>query len=147
MSSIAVVADGTQASEGALTYAVARARHPAAGLTGVFVLDAGWVDFIGNDWQSSRNARQGFLDYVRRCQERDAESARIQFETATRGVGDTRFSLLVGDPAQALLDMMERDRPDMLVLGRHAFRDGGRPSAKRLACTLKAKAGRRLIVI
>lgn len=147
MGSIAVVADGTQASLDALSYAVTRARDRGCALTGVFVIDAGWADFIGHDWQSSRNARQGFLDYVRRCQERDAESARVQFETAARAVGDTRFSLLVGDPAQALLDMMEQDRPDMLVLGRHAFWDCGRPSVKRLARTLERKATRRLVVI
>lgn len=136
MGAIVVAVDGTEASTGALVHARTIAHESGRTLTGVFVIDAGWADFIGNDWQSSRNARQGFLDYVRDDQQRQSEKARMQFTAAFGEASGTRFRIVAGEPVQALAEFVERERAEALVLGRNAFRECGRPSAKRLGTLL-----------
>ena len=129
---IAVAVDGTEACHAALEFAVGMARDKGCALAGVFVLDSGWADFIGNDWQSSRNARQGFLDYILRQQEQQAELARRQFEAAAGHLSENRFSILVGVPSAALIEMMEAGGADALVVGRGVFEACGRPSVRSL---------------
>lgn len=129
---IAVAVDGTEACRAALQFAIGMAREKSCGLAGVFVIDSGWADFIGNDWQSSRNARQGFLDYVLQEQERQAEQARLQFEAATGGLEEISFTVLVGKPSAALVDLMARGKAGVLVIGRGVFEVCGRPSIKYL---------------
>jgi nucleotide-binding universal stress UspA family protein len=136
VATIAVAVDGTEASAAALAFAIDKARCDGAQLTGVFVLDSGWTDFIANDWQSSRNARQGFLDYVRAELEKQQELAQQQFAAVTPALMQTSFSVLTGDPAESLTAFMRRGDADMLVIGAAAFVACGRPSAKALAVTL-----------
>lgn len=140
---IAVAVDGSDSSRAPLAAAVALARERGAELVGLFVMDSGWADFIGNDWQSSRNARQGFLDYVREDQERHAEQARRQFAEAAPGA---RFAVLVGEPEQALLEFIASPEADLLVMSRTAYQVCGRPSLKRLAAALKKKAGKPVVL-
>jgi nucleotide-binding universal stress UspA family protein len=144
---IAVTVDGTPACAGALQHAVALARSDGSGLTAVFLLDAGWADFIGNDWQSSRNARQGFLDYVMQEQQRYAEAARVQFAAAALGLPDTSFALLVGDPADELVRMMSAGAADVLFTGENVFREFGRPSSRALVRTLVEKVRQPVYVV
>ncbi|GAB4177770.1 MAG: hypothetical protein OHK0026_07910 [Rhodocyclaceae bacterium] len=132
MGAIVVAVDGTDASAGALARARELAAQEARPLTGVFVIDAGWADFIGNDWQSSRNARQGFLDYVLSDQERHSERARAQFAGACGSDPQACFRVLVGEPLDALAAFVERENAAALVMGREGFRACGRPSAKQL---------------
>lgn len=133
MATIAIAVDGTEASAAALAFAVDKARCEDAQLQGIFVLDSGWADFIGNDWQSSRNARQGFLDYIRCELEKQAELARQQFASATLEWPQACFTMLPGDPAAALTDLMQRGEADAMVLGEKVFQSCGRPSVKSLA--------------
>jgi nucleotide-binding universal stress UspA family protein len=133
MTTIAVAIDGTKASAAALAFAVDKAQNEQAQLNGIFVLDTGWVDYIGNDWQSSRNARQGFLDYVRGELEQQMELARQQFESATAGYPNASFTMLPGEPARALADLMQRGEADAMVLGPEVYQTCGRPSVTRLA--------------
>ena len=142
---IVVAVDGSAASVAALDHAVGLARRERKALAGVFVIDSEWADFIGNDWQSSRNARQGFLDYMLEQQQAQAGAAERQFAQATQGLEDSRFSVLVGDPPQALVGLMQGDA-EMLVLGRTAFQVCGRPSMKTLARTLTRKVRKPVIV-
>jgi nucleotide-binding universal stress UspA family protein len=142
---IAVAVDGSSASDAALAYAVGLARRDSKPLAGVFVIDSEWADFIGNDWQSSRNARQGFLDYILEQQKAQAGAAEEQFAQATRGLEDSSFSVLVGDPPQALMALMRGDA-EMLVLGRAVFQVCGRPSLKSLSRTLTKKVQKPVIV-
>jgi len=144
---IAVTVDGTPACADALRRAVAVARSENAGLIGVFLLDAGWADFIGNDWQSSRNARQGFLDYVMHEQQRYAEAARVQFTTAALGLPDTRFAVLAGDPADELVRMMTAGTADLLFAGEKVFRECGRPSSRTLMRKVVAKVRQPVYVV
>lgn len=144
---IVVAVDGSEATQDALNHAVTLARQSHAALTGVFVLDGGWPDFIGNDWQSSKGARQGFLDYIRREQEDQADAARRQFEEAAADLKEARFSLLAGDPAAVLVELANAENTGLLVVGRRAFQVSGRPSLKSLPNTLARKAGRPVLLL
>ncbi len=144
-STVAVAVDGSEASAQALVLALRLAADGQQAIRGVFVLDAGWADYIGNDWQSSRDARQGFLDYVRSHLERQAEVARRQFEEAA-GLG-ARFSILTGDPLEELCGLIGRGDASTLVAGREVFQVCGRPSLKRLAKDLRRRLGPAAIII
>lgn len=130
---IAVAVDGSPASEAPLAEALRLARDGRRPLLGVFVFDTGWVDYIGNDWQSAAGARQGFLDYIRGQLEAQAEAAREQFVAATRGHAQARFAVIFGEPLETLCDLMARSEAETLVAGRETFQVCGRPSVKTLA--------------
>jgi nucleotide-binding universal stress UspA family protein len=144
---IVVAVDGSAATAESLERAVLLARQSAAALTGVFVLDGNWADFIGNDWQSSKGARQGFLDYIRKEQEEQADAARSQFEAAVAGLERSEFSLLAGDPTEELLRLANVSSTDLLIVSRQVFQVSGRPSLKSLAKTLAQKATRPLLLL
>ena len=144
---IAVAVDGSAASRGALEYALRLARAQDGRLQGIFVLDSGWADFIGNDWQSSRNARQGFIDYVLKHQQQQTEEARAQFAAAAAELPEARFDVVVGDPLEALCDFMARGEADTLVAGREVFQVCGRPSLKRLARDLPKRIAQPVIIV
>lgn len=133
---ILVAVDGSEASAVALEHAVRLAGLYGGELVGLHVLDSGWPDFIGNDWQSSRGARQGFLDHVRREHEEQAEAARRQFELAAAGFAGARFQVLAGDPVAVLAAQLDDAGADLLVFGRRTFQVCGRPSLKTAATTL-----------
>jgi nucleotide-binding universal stress UspA family protein len=143
---IVVAVDGSEASREALDHAVELARQSKSALTGFFVVDSQWPDFIGNDWQSARGARQGFLDYVREEQERQAESARQQFENAVKGIVESIFLVLSGDPTEVLITKANAVDTGLLVLGRRIFQVSGRPSLRSLGVRLVAKATRPLML-
>ena len=144
---IAVAIDGSEASAAALAFAIDLAQREGERLSGVFVLDSGWADFIGNDWQSSRNARQGFLDYVLEELQQQAELARDQFATAASTLPGASFNSLPGVPAEALCEMMRRNEFSALVLGPKTFQCCGRPSVKRLVKDLSRKVRQPLYVV
>lgn len=143
---IIVAVDGSDASQAALNHAVALARQRNTPLTGIFIIDTQWADFIGNDWQSSKGARQGFLDYIRKEQEEQAEAARAQFVQATQGMEQATFSVHAGDPTEVLVEQASSGATGMLVAGRRVFQVSGRPSLKSLAATLAKKASRPLLL-
>jgi len=144
--SIVVAVDGSEASQDALNHAVAMARQRNTPLAGIFIMDTQWADFIGNDWQSSKGARQGFLDYIRKEQEEQAAAARSQFEQATRGMTQAAFVVHAGDPTEVMLEQASSDATGMLIAGKRVFQVSGRPSLKALAQTLEKKATRPLLL-
>jgi len=143
---IVVAVDGSEASQGALNHAVELARQRNTPLTGIFIIDTQWADYIGNDWQSSKGARQGFLDYIRNEQEEQAGAARAQFELATKGMEQASFSVHAGDPTTVLVDHASSGDTGMLIAGRRVFQVSGRPSLKSLATTLAKNASRPLLL-
>jgi nucleotide-binding universal stress UspA family protein len=145
--SVAVAIDGSPASAAALSHALDVARGLGKPLTGIFVLDTGWADFIGNDWQSAAGARQGFLDYIRGQLETQADLARRQFADATEGVTEAAFEVVPGDPLDALIEMMAGGEADMLVAGREVFQVCGRPSVKRLAKELPRRVRQPVVIV
>jgi nucleotide-binding universal stress UspA family protein len=145
-SNIVVAVDGSEASQDALTHAVKLARQSKSALTGFFIIDGGWPDFIGNDWQSAKGARQGFLDYIREEQEQQAAAARRQFEIATEGLAETSFTILAGDPTEMLITKANAIDTDLLIVGQRIFQVSGRPSLRLLSKRLAAKATRPLML-
>jgi nucleotide-binding universal stress UspA family protein len=143
---IVVAVDGSEASQEALSHAVELARQSKSTLTGFFIIDGGWPDFIGNDWQSSQGARQGFLDHIREEQEQQAEAARLQFETAAEGIADSSFTILAGDPTEMLITKANAVDTDLLIVGQRIFQVSGRPSLRSLSKRLAAKATRPLML-
>lgn len=143
---IVVAVDGSEASQGALDHAVNLARQSNAALTGIFVIDSQWPDFIGNDWQSAKGARQGFLDHIREEQEQQAATARAQFAQATQGMEQASFSVHAGDPTEVLVEHASSADTGILVAGRRVFQVSGRPSLKSLAATLARKASRPILL-
>lgn len=143
---IVVAVDGSEASQDALNHAANLARTNNTALTGIFIIDAQWADFIGNDWQSAKGARQGFLDYIRKEQEEQSEAARTQFEQATQGMEQASFLVHAGDPTEVLVEQASLENTDILVVGRRVFQVSGRPSLKSLATTLAKKASRPLLL-
>jgi nucleotide-binding universal stress UspA family protein len=146
LSNIVVAIDGSEASQEALNHAVALARQNNTSLTGLFIIDTQWADFIGSDWQSAKGARQGFLDYIRTEQEQQSEAARAQFEQATQGMELASFSVHAGDPTEVLVAQGSSENTVILVAGRRVFQVSGRPSLKSLAATLEKKASRPLLL-
>ena len=144
---IFVAVDGSEASRGALSHAVELARQRNMPLTGFFIIDTQWADYIGNDWQSSKGSRQGFLDYIRKEQEEQAEAARNQFEQATQGMAQAEFFIHAGDPTTVMIEQASSEDTGMLVAGRRVFQVSGRPSLKALAATLAKKASRPLLLL
>ena len=141
---IVVAVDGSEASQEALNYAVELARQSKSALTGFFIIDGGWPDYIGNDWQSAKGARQGFLDYIRKEQEEQAEAARQQFASAADGIELSSFSILSGDPTEMLITKANAADTGMLVVGQRVFQVSGRPSLRSLSKRLADKATRPL---
>jgi nucleotide-binding universal stress UspA family protein len=144
---IIVAVDGSAATELALSQAVRFARQSNAALTGIFIIDGGWPDFIGNDWQSTKASRQGFLDYIHQEQKDQAEAARHQFEAATRDLERASFSLLAGDPTTVLLEQGNAPDVDLLVVGKQSFQVSGRPSLKALGQTLAQKMNQPVLLL
>lgn len=144
---IAVAVDGSEASDGALAYALQLARTEGRSLTGIYVLDTGWANYIGNDWQSSAGSRQSFLDYVRGQLEAQAEAAREQFTGAAADLPNARFSVIPGDPLEALVNLMATGEADLLVAGPEVFQVCGRPSLKRLARNLVKRVKQRVVIV
>lgn len=141
---IVVAVDGSEASQDALNYAVELARQSKSALTGFFIIDGGWPDYIGNDWQSTKSARQEFLDYIRKEQEQQAEAARQQFASAADGIEASSFSVLGGDPIEVLITQANAADTGMLVVGQRIFQVSGRPSLRSLGKRLAAKSTRPL---
>ncbi len=146
-SNIVVAVDGSTASQEAVDHAVDLARHSNAVLTGIFILDSQWPDFIGNDWQSSKGARQGFLDHIRVEQEEQAAAARAQFESASGGLEHATFHVHAGDPTDVLIEQANSDKTDLLITSRRVFQVSGRPSLKALGTTLARKALRPILLL
>jgi nucleotide-binding universal stress UspA family protein len=144
---IVVAVDGSEASTAALQQAVSLARQRQLGLTGVFIIDGNWPDYIGNDWQSAKGARQGFLDYIREEQEGQALAAKDQFTQATAQLTDANFNILAGDPTVILTELARSADTQMLITGKRVFQVSGRPSLKALAVTLVKRATQPLLLL
>jgi len=144
---IAVAVDGSPASTAAVAAAVGAAQAAGLPLQGVFVLDTGWADYIGNDWQSSAGARQGFLDYVRGQLETQAEAARRQFAAATVGLAAARFTVIPGEPLETLCELVEGGAATTLYAGREVFQVCGRPSLRRLPQELCRRIGAAVTIL
>jgi len=146
-SMIVVAVDGSEVSEPAVKQAVELARQRQLALAGFFILDGGWPDYIGNDWQSTKSSRQGFLDYIREEQEAQAEAARMQFERAVNGLPNAIFKVLGGDPIKLLTQLACAPDTELFITSKRVFQVSGRPSLKSLAKTLAQKSTQPILLL
>lgn len=144
---IVVAVDGSEASSAAIEQAISFARQRNVALAGVFVIDGNWPDYIGNDWQSAKGARQGFLDYIREEQEAQAAAAQAQFVRATGDVPNVEFRILAGDPTDVLADISRSPATALLVASKRVFQVSGRPSLKGLAGAIAKRATQPLLLV
>lgn len=144
---ITVAVDGSPASDLPLGHAIEQARQNDAVLTGIFIIDGQWADFIGNDWQSSKGARQGFLDYILQEQEAQAQLAQDQFRQAAADWPQASFEVLAGDPIGKLLELASSANTDLLITSRRVFQVSGRPILKTLASQLEKRASCPLLLL
>jgi nucleotide-binding universal stress UspA family protein len=134
---ILVVLDG---NTGTLDEAARLARERGASLTGLFVREAGWNDYLGHDWLSGSNARSGFLDYVA-DQERALETAVTEsFPPRTAGLSAT-LKIAAGRVAEEIVrearqgyDLIVCSNP--LTRGLEIVRDGAAVLARDAPCSL-----------
>lgn len=144
---IVVAVDGSPASVSPLAEARTLAERERWPLLGIFVLDGGWVDYIGNDWQSSAGSRQGFLDYVERELRQQGELARAQFTNACADLDAANFKLLAGDPCETLVEAVTAAAANLLIIGRQSFHVCGRPSIRTLPARLQRRLGDRVRIV
>jgi len=147
---IVVAVDGSPASEAALRQATARARAEERPLIGIFVLDTGWADYVGNARAQTEGARRDFLDYATSELEMQIEAARAQFAAATQDfMGDIAFEVVPGDPLDALCEIMACSNRSfsMLVAGREVFQVCGRPGVNRLVHQLQQCVRQPLVIV
>ncbi len=144
---VVVAVDGTEAALASLEWAVAWARLGRHPLRGLFIWDAGWPDFIGNDWQSSQGARQGFLDHVQQAVARQQTLAQAQFQQMVGDLPWAEFLAQSGDPLTLLLAWASDPQVALLVLGRRTFQVCGRPSLVAIPGQIVKRASRPLMVL
>jgi nucleotide-binding universal stress UspA family protein len=144
---IVAVVDGSAASQPVVDGTVALAGRFGCELAGIFVIDDGWPDYIGNDWQSTEGVRQEFLDHVGREQEAQAAKARAQFAAATASLPRSSFKVIVGDPIATVAALASDPATGLLAVSRRVFQVSGRPSLKSMARTLAAKATQPLLLL
>ncbi len=128
----------------AMDEAVRLASERGAGLTALFVLDAGWSVYIGSDFLLGSHARGDFLEYARDdelAQERATVSA---FEQRARaaGVGFEVKSAASGRVTEAILKELKEGGYDAMVMslpfrrGLEVVRDAPAAILKAAACDL-----------
>jgi nucleotide-binding universal stress UspA family protein len=144
---IVVAVDGSDVSSAAIEQAITLARQRNTALAGVFVIDGNWPDYIGNDWQSAKGARQGFLDYIREEQEAQASAAQVQFMQAVGSLPNVEFKVLAGDPTDVLAHLAKQPETEMLITSKRVFQVSGRPSLKALAGTLVKRATQPVLLV
>jgi len=108
-------------SEKAIDEAIKLAREKSAFLTGIFVLDSTWNEYIGHDWLSGSNARAGFLDYVKNEEDLEAKHVIEKFEVRAAGIPHESKTV-----AGRVPDAISRELAtgyDILVMG-YPFRRG-----------------------
>ena len=109
------------ASSGAIDEAVRLASERGAGLTALFVTEAGWETYIGSDWQSSAKAWDGFLDSIRAGEDQAAKEAADALRERLCGF-PCDLKVVTGDVAQEIEKELAQGY-DLLVMA-HPFTRG-----------------------
>jgi len=121
-------------SRKAVEEAVKLASEKNAYLTGIFILDSSWKEYIGHDWLSGSNARAGFLDYIEGEEVLESEREVQEFESLTAGIPH-EHKTGIGRVADELCRELENGY-DLLVMS-YPFRRGLEAMRDPLAQILK----------
>ncbi|MEW5746060.1 MAG: universal stress protein [Nitrospirota bacterium] len=101
-------------SPDAIEEAVRLAKERGASLTALFVLDASWSEYIGHDWLSGSNAREGFLTYISDNENALAEKTVQEFKERARGVA-SEIKMVAGRVPDEILRELKNGY-DLLVM-------------------------------
>lgn len=124
--------------------AVRLASERGAGLTALFVLDAGWSVFIGSDFLLGSHARGDFLEYTRDdelAQERATVAAFEERARAANLLVEVK-SVASGRVTEAILNELKDGGYDALVMslpfrrGLEVVRDAPAAILKAAACDI-----------
>jgi nucleotide-binding universal stress UspA family protein len=124
--------------------AVRLASERSAGLTALFVLDAGWSVFIGSDFLLGSHARGDFLEYTRDdelAQERATVAAFEERARAANLLVEVK-SVASGRVTEAILNELKEGGYDALVMslpfrrGLEVVRDAPSAILKAAACDI-----------
>lgn len=124
--------------------AVRLASERGAGLTALFVLDAGWSVFIGSDFLLGSHARGDFLEYTRDdelAQERATVAAFEERARAANLLVEVK-SVASGRVTEAILNELKEGGYDALVMslpfrrGLEVVRDAPAAILKAAACDI-----------
>lgn len=124
--------------------AVRLASERGAGLTALFVLDAGWSVFIGSDFLLGSHARGDFLEYTRDdelAQERATVAAFEERARAANLLVEVK-SVASGRVTEAILNELKDGSYDALVMslpfhrGLEVVRDAPAAILKAAACDI-----------
>lgn len=128
----------------AMDEAVRLASERGAGLTALFVLDAGWSVFIGSDFLLGSHARGDFLEYTRDdelAQERATVAAFEERARAANLLAEVK-SVASGRVTEAILNELKDGGYDALVMslpfrrGLEVVRDAPAAILKAAACDI-----------
>jgi nucleotide-binding universal stress UspA family protein len=128
----------------AMDEAVRLASERGAGLTALFVLDAGWSVYIGSDFLLGSHARGDFLDYTRDDELAQECATVATFEERARkaGVSFEVKSAASGRVTEAILEELRSGGYDALVMGipfhrgLEVMRDAAAAILKGAACDM-----------
>jgi nucleotide-binding universal stress UspA family protein len=108
-------------SQKAIDEAVRLAKERGAGLTALFVLDSTWSEYIGHDFLSGSNAREGFLNYISDNENALAEKTVQEFRNKAQGVSH-EVKLVPGRVRDEILKELKNGY-DLFVMA-HPFKRG-----------------------
>jgi nucleotide-binding universal stress UspA family protein len=101
-------------SHSAVNEAVRLAKERGASLTALFVLDASWSEYIGHDWLSGSNAREGFLNYISDNENALAEKTVQEFKKRAEGLA-YEIKMVPGRVADEIIKELKNGY-DLLVM-------------------------------
>jgi nucleotide-binding universal stress UspA family protein len=108
-------------SQKAIDEAVRLATERGAGLTALFVLDSTWSEYIGHDFLSGSNAREGFLNYISDNENLLAEKTVQEFKERAHGAS-YEVKMVPGRVRDEILKELNNGY-DLLVMA-HPFKRG-----------------------
>ncbi|TAK46260.1 MAG: universal stress protein [Betaproteobacteria bacterium] len=114
---ILLASHGTAGARAAERAALALAGAGAQ-LSQLVVVPDFWKGMMGDDWLNNASTRDVYARHVERQLEREieAEVARVRADAAARGLRYAR-QIVLGRPAECLVDCASRLRPDLVVIG------------------------------
>lgn len=115
-------------SPGAIAAEQAALAHAAANalIHHLVVVPDFWKGMQGDDWLNNASTRDVFARYVESQLEQEVREnmERVQRQATERGL-QYRSEVIVGNPAQCLLETAKRIAPDLIVVG--TLRPKGQP--------------------
>lgn len=87
-------------------------------LTVIYVLDAGWVQILGDEWLSNSSTRQSFFQYMEKSRAQEAQAVLDELTThLVNSVQQCKGQVVEGEPNKVLIATIKEQGPfDLVVL-------------------------------